>query len=106
MEIKKSDWKLFRERIGDWQEDYMERLCKEYVSILESDVPASSNFWEVEKRLKEDRRSPGVQLRLEKRNVDTDLVRLMRTGAVSKEDLNGFSDELIERVTELEDARV
>ena len=26
VEISKADWKLFRERIGDWQERYMERL--------------------------------------------------------------------------------
>ena len=26
MEISKSDWKLFRARIAEWQEDYMERL--------------------------------------------------------------------------------
>ena len=29
MEVSKSDWKLFRTRIGDWQEAYMERLVKE-----------------------------------------------------------------------------
>ena len=28
MEVSKSDWKLFRERIVDWQEAYMERLVK------------------------------------------------------------------------------
>ena len=26
MEISKSDWKLFRARIAEWQEAYMERL--------------------------------------------------------------------------------
>lgn len=26
MEVSKSDWKLFRALIGDWQEAYMERL--------------------------------------------------------------------------------
>ena len=31
MEISKSDWKLFRARIAEWQEDYMERLVKEYI---------------------------------------------------------------------------
>ena len=33
-EIPKSDWKLFREKIGDWQENYMERLEQEYISLL------------------------------------------------------------------------
>lgn len=105
MEIKKSDWKLFRERIGDWQEEYMEKLCKEYVSLLESDEPASSRFWEMEKRIKEDKRNPGVQLRLVKSDIDIDLMRLIRRGVISKEDLEGFSDELVERVMVLVDAK-
>ena len=29
MEISKSDWKLYREKIADWQENYMDRLNKE-----------------------------------------------------------------------------
>ena len=29
MEVSKSDWKLFRNRIGDWQEAYMERMVYE-----------------------------------------------------------------------------
>lgn len=31
VEISKADWKLFRERIGNWQERCMEKLSKEYV---------------------------------------------------------------------------
>lgn len=34
MEVSKSDWKLFRTSIGDWQEAYMERLVKEYMDLL------------------------------------------------------------------------
>ena len=41
MEVSKSDWKLFRARIGDWQEAYMERLVKEYVDLLEGEEKAS-----------------------------------------------------------------
>ena len=31
MEISKSDWKLFRACIAEWQKNYMERLLKEYI---------------------------------------------------------------------------
>lgn len=34
IEISKSDWKLFSARIAEWQEDYMERLVKEYINML------------------------------------------------------------------------
>ena len=33
MEISKKDWKLFRERLSDWQENYMKGLVKEYVDF-------------------------------------------------------------------------
>lgn len=29
VEISKSDWKLYRERVPEWQERYMEGLTKE-----------------------------------------------------------------------------
>ena len=31
VDITKSDWKLFRERLPGWQEKYMERLVEEYI---------------------------------------------------------------------------
>ena len=34
VEISKADWKLLRERMGNWQERYMEKLSKEYVKLL------------------------------------------------------------------------
>lgn len=101
IEIKKSDWKLFREKLPGWQEKYMEQLVKEYAEYLQSDLPASTKFWEMEKRIKEDKRRPGVLLSLEKKNVDFDLMRLMKDGAIEEKDLEGFSQELIDRVIEL-----
>ena len=37
MEISKKDWKLFREKLAEWQENYMERLNKEYITLLSAD---------------------------------------------------------------------
>ena len=101
IDIKKSDWKLFRERLPGWQEKYMERLVDDYVHYLQSDAKASTKFWELEKRIKQDKRRPGVLLSLEKQNVDFDLMRLMKDGAIEEKDLEGFSQELIDRVIEL-----
>ena len=60
MEISKADWKLYRERVSDWQEHYMEQLIKEYVELLTSPGNASDHFWELEKRIKQDKKHPGV----------------------------------------------
>jgi hypothetical protein len=57
MQITEHDWKIFRKKIPDWQEAYMERLAKEYILLLQSEKKASSKFWELEKRIKEDKKS-------------------------------------------------
>ena len=57
MEISKKDWKLFREKLAGWQEQYMERLNKEYIELLSSnDKNASEKFWNLEKRIKKDKK--------------------------------------------------
>ena len=67
MDIIKKDWKLFRERLSGWQENYMEGLVKEYANFLNDDKkPASEKFWELEKRIKEDKRHPGVIMEMSK----------------------------------------
>lgn len=96
--ITKADWKLFRERIGEWQEAYMEKLNKEYVELLTGDEPASVKFWALKERIDKDRRTPGVQLTLQKSEMDWDLIRLMKDGVITAADLDGFSNELREYV--------
>ncbi len=45
--ISKSDWKLFREKLPEWQEKYMEKLVGEYITFLsQDDKAASDKFWE------------------------------------------------------------
>ena len=101
MNISKKDWKLFRERLSDWQENYMEGLVKEYVNFLNDDKkPASDKFWELEKRIKEDKRHPGVIMEMSKSEVIWDIVRLIRLKVITYDDLSDFSDELQMEVKE------
>ena len=103
MEVSKKDWKLYREKIGGWQEAYMEKLVAQYVDYLNSDVPASTKFWEMEKRIKRDKKHPGVLIELNKRDMPFDLVRLLNLGVITSADLDEFSDELKETVVFLKD---
>ena len=98
MNISKKDWKLFRERLSDWQENYMEGLVKEYVNFDKK--PASDKFWELEKRIKEDKRHPGVIMEMSKSEVIWDIVRLIRLKVITYDDLSDFSDELQMEVKE------
>lgn len=47
IEPTKKDWKLYREKIAVWQENYMERLVEQYSELLSGDLPASAKFWEL-----------------------------------------------------------
>lgn len=98
MEITKADWKLFRERVPEWQERYMDKLEKEYIKYLESDEAASTKWWGLREKIHDDYNCPGVRLDLIKRNVDSDLVRLIMWGVITEDDLDGFSGELTDMV--------
>ena len=98
MEVSKNDWKLFRTRIGDWQEAHMERLVKEYVDLLDGAENASDKFWKLEERIKKDKKHPGVMLELSKGNMIFDIVALINSGVITTDDLADFSDELKESV--------
>lgn len=101
MEVSKSDWKLFRTSIGDWQEAYMERLVKEYMDLLEGEENASDKFWKLEERIKKDKKHPGVMLELSKENMIFDIVALINRDIITVADLKDFSDELKEDVNYL-----
>lgn len=94
----KRDWKLYQEKIKEWQEHYMEKLVKEYADYLCSEIPASTKFWELEKRIKQDKRNPGVLIELSKSDMLWDIAGLIRRNVISIEDLAEFSDELQEEV--------
>ena len=105
MDISQMDWKLFREKLSDWQENYMEGLVKEYANFLNDDKkPASEKFWELEKRIKEDKRHPGVIMEMSKSEVIWDIVRLIRLKVITYDDLSDISDELqmeVKRILEM-----
>jgi len=76
--ITKKDWKLFQERVPDWQEKHMEKLVDDYVKILQDKIKLpSEKFWELEKRIKVDQRTPGVSLRLEKSEAFYNILYLL-----------------------------
>ena len=79
----------------------MEGLVKEYVNFLNDDKkPASDKFWELEKRIKEDKGHPGVIMEMSKSEVIWDIVRLIRLKVITYDDLSDFSDELQMEVKE------
>lgn len=94
----KRDWTLFKNKVADWQESYMDRLNKEYINLLSEDTNPSEKFWKLDKRIKEDRKKTGVQLEISRSNLINNIISLISDGAISFENLEEFSDELKETV--------
>ncbi len=95
----KKDWTLFKNKIVNWQEAYMNMLNKEYIELLSEDANPSEKFWRLNKKIKEDRKKTGVQLEMSRSNLIYNIISLINDGAISFEDLEEFSDELKETVS-------
>lgn len=98
VEISKHDWKLFRERVPQWQEHYMERLIKEYIDLLNSPGNASDHFWELEKRIKQDKKNPGVLIEMRRSTAIWDIAIYVGNKVITLDELEGFSEDLIDAV--------
>ena len=79
----------------------MERLTKKYTEILSSPGNASDHFWELEKRIKNDKKHPGVILEMSKSEAIWDIAIFIKKKVISLKDLEGFSQDLIDSVTEI-----
>ena len=98
-EFDEQDWKLLRKRLPGWQERFMEKLLKDYAAIIAGSENPSERFWKLEKRINKDTNLSGVIAREMKRSrMEQIIASLYREGSINVEDLDGFSDGLVERV--------
>jgi hypothetical protein len=96
--VTEKDWILFRKKIAGWQEAYMDRLNKEYVELLRSDATPSEKFWTLDKRIKQDKKKTGVMIGMSRSKLVYNILSLLEEGAIKPEDLEGFSDDLREKI--------
>ena len=98
---EEKDWKLYREKLPEWQEAYMERLIREYAELLNSDKAASEKFWALDKRIRADRQSFGVRVNEESGSkLKNILTGLIIEHVISVDDLQDFSEELRESTSQ------
>lgn len=72
----------------------MDRLNREYIEILAGEGNPSDKFWALEKRIRQDQRSSGVQLQLSRIDLLNLLTSLLADDAITLNDLEGFSRDL------------
>lgn len=92
--FSEKDWKLFRKKIPGWQEAYMEKLNRKYITLLTEEGNASDKFWKLERRIREDKKDCGVQCEMSRSNQFSIMLSLLREGAITFDDLEDFSDDL------------
>ena len=61
-------------------------------------LPPSEKFWALEERIRNDKKDTGVQLRMSRSNCISNIVSLLREGAITMADLEEFSGELKENI--------
>ena len=76
----------------------MGRLCDEYIELLSGDDDPSEKFWQLDKRIRSDKRNPGVQLEMTRTNFIYNIISLISNDVISMKDLEDFSDKLKETV--------
>lgn len=97
-QVKEQDWKLFRRKLPLWQEAYMDKLSQEYIRLLSGEGNASDKFWELEKRIRRDKKSIGVVADMHRSQMYSNLVSLLLNEIILEEDLDGFSEELADKL--------
>ena len=82
-----------RSKLAGWQEAYIGRLNKEYIELLRGDDSEADKFWELCKRIHEDRRCAGVQISMRGSDPLPIICRMINEGVITLGDLDEFSAE-------------
>lgn len=73
-------------------------MAEGYIIFLRSEKPDSGKFGELEKRIKQDKKYPGVLIEMRKSTAIYDIARLISDDVIPLDDLEEFSDDLKEAV--------
>lgn len=97
-QVKERDWRLFCQRLPNWQEAYMDKLNQEYIRLLSEEGLASDKFWALEKRIRMDKKSVGIVADMRRSQLYSNLLSLLVNEIIREDDLDGFSEELSETI--------
>lgn len=96
--VNEKDWKLFKKLVPVWQEKYIQKINKEYIKILSKNNSSAQNFWELENRIRQDKKHPGVILDLRRSTMHMNLMLLLSYEVITFDDLKEFSNELLDEL--------
>lgn len=98
--VKESDWRLFRERVPEWRERYLDNVNDEIASIFTSEEATPTEiFWKAKERMDDE-----AQILVDcldghsRSNMRMHLLLMHRHGLIDDADLGEFSEGLRERI--------
>ncbi len=97
---KESDWKQFRKMVPGLRERWLQERNQEIARLLTApDRTPTEQFWDAEEQFGKDVRTLEVCFDDHRRSkLVMTLVTMVRCGVLKDQDLEGFSDELRERL--------
>ena len=97
-EVNEKDWKLFRSKIEEWNERYFNKVNQEYINILKGDESETTKYWKLRDKLKENKKDAIFQIEMRRSYLHINMINLMVDEIITKDDLEGFSEEFIEDI--------
>lgn len=90
-----SDWKLFRVKIVEWQENYIKRTNKILVKILTDEKLSSADrFWKAEKMIYREKNKTSIVADMRRSTMLLNILKLYKEKSITLEDLSDFSEQL------------
>lgn len=100
LEMLEKDWKIFRKRVPQWRERYLQDKNKEIVDLLtdKTKIP-SEQFWDAKHKINQEAKILVRCLDGHSRSkMDMFLILMYNHDLINKDDLKEFSDELREKI--------
>lgn len=93
--VAERDWRLFKELLPKWQENYMAKLIDQYIEILNGDGEASDRFWVLEEHINRDRLCCGVLMEdIRRSTMRRQIACLLSDNVITLNDLDGFTEDI------------
>ena len=101
---QKSDYKLFKEKLPLWQENYMAKVCEKIQKLtINDEKSAADKFWAIEKIIFKEKKNPGVLMEISSiSNLLYAILDLLNHKVIKMEDLVDFSEEFKEKVEKIQ----
>ncbi len=92
--VRESDWKVFRRKAPQWEQACIDRLNQAYIQLLRGPETPAEKFWTLRRRVNKDAYWINDLLEVGRSTMESQLGLLLRAGAITPEDLDGFSADL------------